>query len=347
MSKLTKYRFDKEGIFQNGFSELRDSLTVRFYTSVSAFSSDFSAVFSSVLRETLNADAAGSQAHINGDTLNKDLSAEYKEKRKLAKRIIKAVQPSLEDATRKESELLRKPFEKELQHLERLLELSLSSRRDSLNGSLTEEATQSGGPEDLQLVNGTSVVRQLPNGDLQMDHKHTAAVNGLGIHQDHNSLSDDSAGPEMNGNGIINGITTPHGPKQIPSMQGFRIQGAQPEISAGIQILEPPTPPMSMGGEPQPLSNGGVPWYMDTFDPDGTTIQEERWTGRDLVRGMSEELSDMGDEELSGLVDVETSENVRGGKEEEATEPDAAAEAAKAEARRKAAAKRRRWRGYR
>lgn len=351
--KLTHNRFDREGVFQTGFSELRDRLAVRFYTSVLAFSADFGSVFSSVLGETLNADTAGTQTHVNGDAHNKELSAEYKEKRKLAKRIVKAVQPSLEDAIRKESELLRKPFEKELQHLDRLLELSLSSRRDSLSGSFIGEASQLIGPEEKQLVNGTSAGRSISNGESQNDQTFLAAVNGLGIHHEPSSNSEGLDGPVvsprdegLNVNGVGHQGTPPQGSKQTPAVQGFDFRAHKSETGPDIQIFEPPTPPISMGGDPQPLSNGGIPWYLETFDPDGTTIQEERWTGRDLVRGMSEELSDMGDEELSGLVDVERSENTRGREEEDVVEPDAV-EAAKAEARRKAAAKRRRWRGYR
>ena len=354
--KLTHNRFDREGVFQTGFSELRERLAVRFYTSVSAFSADFGSVFSSVLGETLNGDTAGTQTHVNGDAHNKELSAEYKEKRKLAKRIVKAVQPSLEDAIRKESELLRKPFEKELQHLDRLLELSLSSRRDSLSGSFIGEASQLIGGEEKQLVNGTSVGRFLSNGESQNDQTCLAAVNGLGIHHEPSSHLEglDGSALSARGGGLnINGIghqgATPQGSKHTPAVQGFDLQAHKPETGPGILIFGPPTPPKSMGGDPQPLSNGGIPWYFETFDPDGTTIQEERWTGRDLVRGMSEELSDMGDEELSGLVDIEKTENTRGGEEEVVIEPDAAdaAEAAKAEARRKAAIRRRRWRGYR
>ena len=354
---LMESRFDREGVFQTGFTEIRDKLAVHFYTSVSAFTADFGAAFSSILGETLNTDAAGSQANMNGETQNRELSAEYKEKRKLAKRIVKAVQPSLEDATKKESELLRKPFEKELQHLDRLLELSLSSRRDSLSGSLVGETTQSGGPEEMQLLNSTSVEEPISNGGPHTDQGASNAVNGLGIYHDSNSLLDESVslvvshrGGGNEGIGIANDRTGPQTSKQTPPMQGFDLHAGKPNMSPRIQILEPPTPPMSMsmGGDSQPLSSGGIPWYMETFDPDGSTVHEERWTGRDLVRGMSEELSDMGDEELSGLVDPETSANIRGGGEEDVVEPNGAeaAEAAKTEARRKAA-KRKRWRGYR
>ena len=70
---------------------------------------------------------------------------------------------------------------------------------------------------------------------------------------------------------------------------------------------------MSMEGNQQAsLAQGGIPWYVEQFDPDGTTIYEERWTGPEVLRGMSEELSEMDDDELQGLgpTDVDGTENV-------------------------------------
>ncbi|KAJ5416408.1 Zinc finger PHD-type [Penicillium cf. griseofulvum] len=43
---------------------------------------------------------------------------------------------------------------------------------------------------------------------------------------------------------------------------------------------------------------------MQPFDPVGTTVHEERWTGRDVMRGMSEELSELDEDELEGLKDL-------------------------------------------
>ena len=321
---------------------------------MSTFSTDFAAVFSTVLEEALNSDPAWSQTRSNGEIQHRELSADYKEKRKLAKRIVKAAQPSLEDATKKEGEILRKPFEKELKHLDHLLELSMPSRRNSLSGSHLGDITQSAGPEEMQLVNGFSLGVAITNGEHQTSHKEAATVNGLGLHYDTTLITNNSAaitlgsrGGELNGTGTMKSDTPPLGLDQTPPTQGFDSHMNTSEANPGIQIQEPPTPPMSTGDDTQPLSTGGIPWYLETFDPDGTTIQEERWTGRDLVRGMSEELSDMGDEELSGLVDLEAAETTRGaGDEEDVAEADAT-EMAKAEARRKAALKRKRWRGFR
>jgi NuA3 HAT complex component NTO1 len=54
-------------------------------------------------------------------------------------------------------------------------------------------------------------------------------------------------------------------------------------------------------GENDVYTNGGVAWYLTPFDPMGTTVHEERYTGREVMRDMSEELSDMDEDTLMGL----------------------------------------------
>jgi NuA3 HAT complex component NTO1 len=66
-----------------------------------------------------------------------------------------------------------------------------------------------------------------------------------------------------------------------------------------------PTPVLTEADQRLPLAQGGIQWYMQPFDPIGTTIHEERWTGRDVMRGMSEELSELDEDELKDLVEDE------------------------------------------
>jgi len=302
-------------------------------------------------------DTAEVEAQINEGAQSKDFTSEYKEKRKLAKRIVKAVQPALEDATRKESELLRKPFEKELQQLDLMLENSLASRPDSVNGILPVEMTETEAAAQ-QLVTDDHPHPTQINGDFGVSNHNDTPVDALGISNGSSSaiLKLDSSVPETKMGEKRQTMPAPNQPtpehtdSTSPTNathdpgNGIGSEGGSMQGPVGIRIREPPTPPMSTGGDTQPLSNGGIPWYMDTFDPDGSTIQEERWTGRELVRGMSEELSDMEDEELSGLMDVDISEEIHKGDKDGTLHPIAAEVAA---ARRKAAAKRRRWRRYR
>ncbi|KAK1844015.1 bromodomain and phd finger-containing protein [Colletotrichum chrysophilum] len=90
-----------------------------------------------------------------------------------------------------------------------------------------------------------------------------------------------------------------------------------PETNGYVSIARPsqpapPTPPQSNGSlgneSTDPLSEGGVPWYFKEFKPKGTTIVEEQWAGREALRSLSEDLTDMDEQELEGLAfDVEDS----------------------------------------
>ena len=325
------------------------------------------------------ADSAEVKTQIDGVVSAKDVIAVYKEKRKLAKRIIKAVQGSLEDAMRKESELCRKPFEKELRDLDRLLETSISSRRDSLTNSLGEDASDEEVHGQLPLTNGEThhLVRKnmdsfstepaLTNGHMTKDQggestietAHAFEVSGSASRHDH-EIASKSIGLAKDGehvpvlSGDLHQQPTPEDSVTTLGSNGITIYEHQPDQAAVTSLMGssqkvakqsgPPTPPLSSRSEVQaPLSQGGIPWYMDPFDPLGTTIHDERWTGREVVRGMSEELSDMDEEELSGLVDVdmtETAEDLGDG----TLHPESGIAAI---ARRKNGVKRRRWRGYR
>lgn len=245
-------------------------------------------------------------------------------------RIVKAVKTPLEDALRKESELCQKTFEKEFAHLDKLLEnsaprcdlrpgsqhsdnetrfdqLSASNRKGGSDGNKSRFLTDEGA-SDGRHMNGTTLTHASVEGPKSKRQRTTP----------------DST-PSANG---LNGI--------CHRVDGFG--SVEDEASKAIPTTEPPTPPRSAGGDSQPLASGGIPWYMELFDPVGTTIEEERWTGRELVRGMSEGLSEIDEEELLGLApgEAEAAPDL---------ESDVLAEqAAKLKAKkRKAARARRRW----
>lgn len=359
---------------------------------MSTFSADFGTVFSSAIGLPLTEPTTNIQTQINGAVVAKDLSSEQKDKRKLAKRIIKAVQCSLEDAMRKESELCRKPFEKELRELDLLLENSVLSRRDSITGSLGEDVSDDEGAGPQPLIKGPESTIEMTNGDGNEDKDSTAILGqaalkpqdygdpgeadvGLGTSQmqaevHERGISDRPELPEANlrEKGVsIPDVVTKWSVHQddkraaevakdsVPLINGLGgTAGDSKAQGAAMNVIEsssqpaalhpvPPTPPLSSEGDPlAPLTQGGIPWYMDPFDPIGTTIHEERWTGREVVRCMSEELSDMDEEELQGLVDEEMADPAQGGAGGSLNPGSVAAPA-----RRKAGGKRRRWRGFR
>lgn len=267
------------------------------------------------------ADNAEIEARVAGDAAAKELILEFKAKKALAKRIIKAVQGALEDAIRKESELSGRPFEKELRDLDLLLENSMRSRRDSMGGPQGAMIGEIDGLDPNPGINSTEVLKDtITDGNPQ-------------------DVMDLDTAPKRS---LINHQLTPDEPNGTTSdgiANGTAAQSVDPVISTR---REPPTPPLSSAGQSQTLSIGGIPWYMEPFDPSGTTIHEERWTGRELVRGMSEELSDMDEDELSGLVADDVADITQGDNQSALD----AEKAAKREARKKAAARRKRNRGW-
>lgn len=311
------FRLDPKKVFHNGFSVLRDRLNERYYTSVAAFSADFGNVFSTTIGLPVAANNAEIEARVAGDAAAKELISEFKNMKALAKRIIKAVQGTLADAMRKESELSGRPFEKELRDLDLLLENSMRSRRDSVGERQAQVVHQVDGQDTvLSTIAGTDTATTMEV-DLR---RHTANHHLTPEEPNGASSKDDVTYGEHRQNGT----------------------SAESVDPRGIGQHEPPTPPLSLASQSQPFSSGGIPWYMEPFDPDGTTIQDERWTGRELVRGMSEELSDMDEAELSGLVRDESMEAVQ----EDGESAVDAEKAARAAARRKAATRRKRNRGW-
>lgn len=345
------------------------------------FPADLGAVFSSGIGMSNVADTAEVQSQIIVDRSRKDLSAEQKEKRKLAKRIIKAIQPALEEAMRKESELCRKPFEKELRDLDLLLETSISSRRDSL-ASLVEYPSEEDAEERKHEVNSQLTREAMevdqPGGTSTQPASSEALTNGnidpaiLGdtsaLHPNHSSAltnGTSSAAPvpfpsekpdpahqrtpeDSNPNPSVNGIT--HDAPATNTLEP--ITNPTEPAPANHDHHEPPTPPLSSASDNgTALFAGGIPWYMEPFDPVGTTIFEERWTGREVARGMSEELSDMDEDELDGLVDADVEMDLDPGDGIEGVVGVRGGGAAAAEGgqvqRKKNGKLKKRWRGYR
>ncbi|KAI9706207.1 MAG: nuA3 HAT complex component nto1 [Bogoriella megaspora] len=299
---------DTKGVFAEGFKAIQDKLEVRFYTSVSTFSTDIGSVFKSVIGLDSVADAIAAHQQLNdmpapGTAEHKTLTADEKEKKKLAKRIIKAIKGPLEDATRKEAELNRRPFEKELRDLEAVLENSTRSRRDSgLIDVVEDEAQAEAGASDRSGAGDSrSGSIQQPNGVLKDED---ADINDIQPyeHQDlHGGFEPFSS---LDKNPKVNGVSRNASNEPSPKVNGHH---------------EPLTPPSSekdkdretnQQRESQQISKsddailtheGGTPWYLADYDPDGTTIYDPRWTGRDVLREMSEGLSDIDDDTMNDL----------------------------------------------
>ncbi|KAL3487070.1 hypothetical protein BJX62DRAFT_12351 [Aspergillus germanicus] len=324
---------DSKGIFRPGLAAVRAKLDQRYYPSVSSFSAHLASVFTSEIGVQPAGDTAELQMQISGRA--PELSLEQREKRKMAKRIIKAIQPALEDAIRKESELNRQPFEQELKDLDVMLENSLLSAR----GSEIDSAERTGDDtfekhEKMELTEST--VHEVEN-----------APDASAKHESHDETMGEPADeilPEVEDTQLLAtssnpqamDIDIPEGTPALPSadsatslpiqppsethpvtMDGTPAIPEQPDLPVPDQVPEAPkvplSPPILQSDQQHPLSQGGIQWYMQPFDPIGTTIHEERWTGREVMRGLSEELSELDEDELKDLVaDDELEESAAG-----------------------------------
>ncbi|KAI9045423.1 putative PHD finger domain protein [Aspergillus affinis] len=327
---------DGKAVFREGLLSIRTKLAERHYTSVSAFSADLAHIFTSEIGVKPAGDTKELQMQISGRA--PELSLEQREKRTLAKRIIRAIQPALEDAIKKESELNRKPFEQELKELDLMLETSVLSRRDSeidpadiqelegheetqkTNGSdekMEDEANVVAKPEPRDTAEATAVPEE-PQEDTAIPDADNAEIPEPTVESQAEDSSKEPVAPaaeepESQDVDMITAETTVHPTTETVEGEQPAVNGEPNKTEQGSPQLAnnskqdptkgPLTPPPSFKGDQQlPLSQGGIQWYMQPFDPVGTTIHEERWTGRDVMRGMSEELSELDEDELKDLV---------------------------------------------
>lgn len=320
---------DTKYVFADGFRDIQVKLEERHYSSVVAFAEDLATVLSrasipindesKVATEVANAEVSSTQATLGLDP---------KEIKKLSKRIMRAVQPPLNEVANSEALLARKlPEETEVQELEVMVDRIVASQRASVvareemavNGARHDvgggEYNVNGLDEDsaehapsMQLVKEMSeseiARRGLPGSEtsdnailgISRSEKTEEAVIRLKVGSD-STVPIGSADPTVNGNDKddVGGESAPalsYSGSTLPSTSN----------------PEPSTPQQQEKDLLRPLRDGGIPWYAEQFDPVGTTVWEERWTGPDVLRGLSEELSEMDEEEMNELMDQDMAE---------------------------------------
>lgn len=255
-------------------------------------------VFSSVISFAAIPNVEDAEQQLSS-TPHGSLSPEQKEKKKIAKRIIKALQPLCDDAMRKESDLAGRPFERETPNLEALLEQKLraghgaSARNVNVQKSVEADTSAAAEGEHQEQNEAANGARQGANKGNDFLHlAPTPEENSDDRHITHDA-EDDEAGVAQLGQDAthINGHPEPDAMEVDTDADGR---------------AAPPTPPGSDQDLLGPIHYGGIPWYMKEFDPEGTTVYEERWTGREVLRDMSEELSELDDDELNDLADPDS-----------------------------------------
>ncbi|KAK7712620.1 hypothetical protein SLS64_005004 [Diaporthe eres] len=303
-----------KNVFKDGLFQLEAKFEKRFYTTTLAFAHDLC----EVIHVGINAETrplASDQPRFEpidvSPTKNNPYS-EAKDRKRLGKRILKSVQPQLETALKAEADITSKPFDSLQKELEGMIDASLEIRKPFGSQPRPEAPVQSS--QDVIMVDAAeegpitvAATGQDSTGDVaesadQMDideqsievkEGQSALVNG-GVDQDTTTVGEDTADTnDKDLPSLVKSAPTP------PDTNGYV------PVSQHSQQPTPLTPPQSNGslgrGADNTLTEGGVPWYLKNFEPDGTTAIEEQWAGRDAVRSLSEELTDMDEEELNDL----------------------------------------------
>lgn len=223
------------------------------------------------------------------------MKSEDRDRRTLARRIVKGIEPLIEDAIRKEAELNGRPYAQQIREMDE----ALLSRRGSLAESVEMPVLDSvESKQDVRMASPEDGDVELVDAPNAMDEKlatENPVKNSQAFVEKANLFKQEGLRTEAS---MLTANTPP------ASTNGFKPElHTSGDLSSGQgQQVEPPTPPMSLEGHSQNLPcEGGIPWYVAPFDPEGTTIFEERWTGPEVLRELSEELSEMDEDELQGL----------------------------------------------
>ncbi|KAF2764606.1 hypothetical protein EJ03DRAFT_301722 [Teratosphaeria nubilosa] len=323
---------EKTRYFGEGFDKLALRLRERFYTSVTDFSRDLGEEIKIVIARISGQSDSG---HTDIETIHSQLyevkpgtaehhalSNEQKEIKKLSKRLIKAVREMLQDAAKKEAEL---KGEQEDDFLKKLDSMPLFAAAKSLENDAAGAGDAANGKmlgKRRSASDASAVAGALPNdtvtanGDEEMRDADQAACEGV-LHVNVAGEKDTVAVPA--------GKQTPHS-KTVSNSSSEHHRTAATASGNEPKPTEPLSPPISTNSAAQGngesttangaavdakdvFASGGVPWYLGPFDVEGTTVHEERYTGRDVLRGMSEELSDMDEDTLTELVPNGVSES--------------------------------------
>lgn len=309
---------------------LKGRVDVRFH----ATTLDFARDLCEVIRDGVNTEPmsavtnGGLLEETNGSTM--DHFGDARERRRLGKRILKAVQPQLEAALQTETMINSKSLEELTKGLDAMMEACVELQQPSI----TVSQEHMGGGEDTVMADAPALQITVANQDQTtgqgagpdtpdvMD----TSLDG-GVPQVDSTTEDDGADTHQGKNGIAVSAPTPESQKNPSKPTGApgtdQDSNTPPATNGYVAVPKPaqatpPTPPQSTDSlshhhhaAPDPLTDGGVPWYLGPFDLSGTSAGEPAESeggngGSERGRSPSEELTDMDDAELKELAnDVE------------------------------------------
>lgn len=266
------------------------------YTSVQAFNDDLLTMLSAQLDPAPVSSAEDAEDAEDEATKStpQGLSSGQKETKKLIRRIIRIAQPAIEDGMRKEAELARAPVEKPLD-LETILQQKLQSRQDTSSvDDAPHDTIETDSTSRDEAKDTTANTLRGEDASEKTDDIQLAPTPDDNIADSNHSIHDEAADEAA--------IAAQLGQDTL-RVSNVKQQSGAMELDAKDTNggTEPLTPPRSEKNLLNPLHNGGVPWYLEPFDIHGTTVHEPIWAGREVLKAMSEDLSELDDEELDGL----------------------------------------------
>ncbi|KAK7989482.1 hypothetical protein PG989_009797 [Apiospora arundinis] len=315
------FTLDKN-LFREGLLQLQNRVDERHYTTTLAFAHDLCEVINVGINT--EPEPQPPQAPVTIDSVvapvNKTDFSDHRDRKKLGKRILKMVQPQLEAALRLETEITHKSAENLKQELEGMIEASLELRQTAGSGMTEGEPSQDvimvdasneitvGDPSNEEAAEDSPADVDMAEAEGEKNPEEgNIEVNTSGLEEEPELKADaPTSGPsvtEQNDVVVSEKETAPHtdGVKALdtpPSTNGY-VTEPHP-VQSG-----PPTPPQSNGSlgrdHANILADGGVPWYLKGFEPEGTSALQEQWPGKAAIRGLSEELTEMDEDELKGL----------------------------------------------
>lgn len=320
---------------------MQAKLDERFYTTTLAFTHDLcEAIHVGINTEPKPTSASQARADALQASPSKQASAtDAGFRKRLGKRIFQYVKPTLLEALQVECDITHKPFDNLVKELEGMIDASLELRQPSITVSQADAAERSG---DVIMVGAGDVAGQIvvrDPGDVDAESEEDGDEEVAGDEMD---VDDDRHGHVKSGgvkvktsplkmavkvNGVVSSSTSVAGDGDLEPQSerhmanGIKASGSPPSTNgfmppANVNPAQggPLTPPQSNGslgrGPTDILNEGGLPWYLNGFGLEGTTAVDEPWSGRDAVRCLSEELTDMDDEELKGLAFEVDGDNV-------------------------------------
>lgn len=282
-------------------SKLQLKFDKRFYTTTLEFAHDLCDVINIGIYTEPKSESDGQPRFELIESPSKP-SSKVTDRKKLAKRIIKQVQSLLETALKAEADITSKPYESLRKELDGMLDASLDIRK--LPYPKPEAEASGHGDEDV-------VMADAPHNPSQVDGAADAEGDQMDVDELNIEVKDEDAAEtngqasrDAGGGAMLNGQEErlTNGVKSAPTPPDTNGYMSIPQGSNGPTPLTPPQSNGSLGhATDNMLTEGGIPWYLKAFDPVGTTAVEEQWPGRDVLRSLSEELTDMDEAELNDL----------------------------------------------